>query len=228
MRQRQLRDDPRDLRRFGAVRLQKLAPRRQVVEEVAHLDGGALGRADLDGRGHRAAVHANLRAALLPARARPQHEVRHRRDRRQRFAAKTEREDGRQIVGAADLAGRVPLDRQPRVLRHHPFAVVLDAHLFLAAELDVDRETPGAGVDRVLDQLLDDRGRTLDDLAGRDLVREVGGEAVILPMGGRSAKAFALRGSGSGTLPQSPTLTASAACAAARRATGTRYGEALT
>ena len=108
------------------------------------------------------------------ARARPQHEVRHRGDRRQRLAAEAERQDGRQIVGSPDLARRVPLDRQPRVLRLHPFAVVLDADLLLAAELDVDREPRRAGVDRVLDQLLDDRGRPLDDLAGGDLVGEIG------------------------------------------------------
>ena len=33
------------------------------------------------------------------------------------------------------------------------------------------------GVDGVLDQLLDDRGRPLDDFAGGDLVREVVGQA---------------------------------------------------
>ena len=114
---------------------------------------------------------------VLPARARAQHEVRDRRDRRQRFAAEPEREDRGEVVGAPDLARRVPLDRQPRILRLHPLAVVLDADLLLAAELDVNREPARAGVDRVLDQLLDDRGRPLDDLAGGDLVGEVGGQA---------------------------------------------------
>ena len=104
--------------------------------------------------------------------------MRHRRDRRQRFAAEAERQDRREIVGAPDLARRVPLDRQPRVVRLHPFAVVLDADLLLAAELDVNRQPPRAGVDRVLDQLLDDRGGPLDDFAGGDLVGEVGGKAV--------------------------------------------------
>ena len=67
------------------------------------------------------------------------------------------------------------LDRQARILRVHALAVVLDANQLLAAELDGDGEAPRAGVDRVLDQLLDDRGRTLDDLAGGNLVGEVGG-----------------------------------------------------
>jgi hypothetical protein len=40
----------------------------------------------------------------------------------------------------------------------------------------VDRHAARAGVDGVLDQFLDDRGRTLDDFAGRDLVGEVRGK----------------------------------------------------
>ena len=47
IRQRQLRDDARHLRRLGAVGLQELAARRQVVEEVVDLDDRAFGGADL-------------------------------------------------------------------------------------------------------------------------------------------------------------------------------------
>jgi len=59
-------------------------------------------------------------------------------------------------------------------------AIVLDAHLFLAAELRVNRQAPRARVDGVFDQLLDDGRRALDDLACGDLVREIGREAVDL------------------------------------------------
>src|SRR5579885_3458769 len=76
---------------------------------------------------------------LTSARARAEHEVRHRRDRRQRFAAESHRPDRREVVRAADLARGVTLEREARVFRRHPLAVVFDAHLFLAAELDVDR-----------------------------------------------------------------------------------------
>ncbi len=96
----------------------------------------------------------------------------------QRLAAKPERPNRRQIVGPRDLARRVTLDREPRVLRIHPFAVVLDAQRLLPAELDGDRNPPRARVERVLDELLDDRRRTLDDLAGGDLIGEVQGQAV--------------------------------------------------
>jgi len=40
----------------------------------------------------------------------------------------------------------------------------------------VNRDAARAGIDRVLDQLLDDRGGTLDDFAGGDLIREIRGK----------------------------------------------------
>ena len=96
----------------------------------------------------------------------------------QRLAAETERANRAEILRARDLARRVPLDRQPRILGLHPFAVVLDPQQLLAAKLDRDRDARRAGIERVLDQLLDDRGRTLDDFAGGDLIREMEGKPV--------------------------------------------------
>jgi hypothetical protein len=68
----------------------------------------------------------------------------------------------------------------------------------------VNREAMRPGIDRVFDEFLDDGRGTLDHFTGRDLVREVSREPID------RAQA------------QSPTLTASAACAAASLATGTR------
>ncbi len=175
--QRQLRDDPRDLRGLAAVGLQKLAARRQVVEQVVDLDHRALGRADLDHRRDRAAVHANLRAARQSPRPRPQHEMRDRRNRRQRLAPEAEGGNRREIVGPPDLARRVALDRQQRIVGLHPVAVVLDADLLLAAELDVNQQPPGAGVDGVLDQFLDHRCGPLDHFPGGNLVGQVARKA---------------------------------------------------
>ena len=73
-----------------------------------------------------------------------------------------------------DLARRVTLDRQPRVVGIHPLAVVFDANHLLAAELDGDGDAPGARVQGVLDQLLHDRGGPLYDFAGRDLIGQFG------------------------------------------------------
>jgi hypothetical protein len=71
IRERELRHDFRHLRRLGAVGLQELPARRQIVEKVVDLDHRALGSSDLPCRCNRPPVHPELGAALLASRARP-------------------------------------------------------------------------------------------------------------------------------------------------------------
>ncbi len=168
--ERDLRHEARDLRRLRGIRLEELAARRQVVEQVADLDARPLGSGDFARRGRRSAIDPDLRAGQAAPGPGPQHEAGHRGDRGQRLAAKAERADGGEIVGRGDLRGGVALQRKHGVVRRHADAVVLDAHHRLAAQLDGDRDVTRPGIDGVLDQLLDHRGRPLDDLAGGDLV----------------------------------------------------------
>ena len=55
-------------------------------------------------------------------------------------------------------------------------AVVFDTDQLLAAVLRGDDDARRAGIDGVLNQFFDHRGRALDDLASRDLVGEVNGQ----------------------------------------------------
>ncbi len=169
--ERELRHDPRHLRGFAGVGLEKLPARRQVVEQVADFDGRAFGSADLLNRGDRAAVDPNLGPRHLAAQAGLHDEMRDRRNAGQGFAAEAERVDGREIVCPPDLARRVTLERQACIFGAHALAVVFDPHETLTAQLDVDLNAPRAGVDRVFDELFDDRGRPLDHFAGSNLVR---------------------------------------------------------
>ena len=68
------------------------------------------------------------------------------------------------------------LEGEHRVVARHPLAVVRDAQEPSAARLDVQLDPPRSRVDRVLDKLLGDRRRALDDLARGDLVGDVVGE----------------------------------------------------
>ncbi len=61
-----------------------------------------------------------------------------------------------------------------------PATVVGDADQAGAAGLDLDRDRAGAGVEAVLDQLLDHRRGPLDHFAGRDLVDQMGCEGADL------------------------------------------------
>ena len=99
-------------------------------------------------------------------------------DRGQGFAAEAQGGDGEQVFGVLQLAGGVALEGQQGIVAHHAAAVVDDLDELLAAGLDVDPDARGAGIQRVLQQLLDHRGGTLDDLTGGDLVGNVLGEYV--------------------------------------------------
>ena len=61
---------------------------------------------------------------------------------------------------------------EKRVLPTHPDAVVADPDTSLAPALDRDIDAGGVRIQSVLRQFLHRRGRTLDRLAGRDLVRD--------------------------------------------------------
>ncbi len=99
-------------------------------------------------------------------------------DRRQRLAAKAEGRDGQQVVGIADLRGGVALEGQHGVVAHHAATVIGDLDELLAAGFDVHTDAPRARIQRVLQQLLDHRGRALHHLAGGDLVGYIFGENV--------------------------------------------------
>src|SRR6185437_14660206 len=98
------------------------------------------------------------------------------RDARQRLAAEAERADGGQVVEPRELARRVAREREHGVVGAHAHAVVDDGDPVDAAAREPDLDVPRAGIERVLDELLHDRRRPLDDLAGRDLPLELGRE----------------------------------------------------
>jgi len=74
-----------------------------------------------------------------------------------------------------DVAWRV--DREGQLVRRHAVPVVGDQDARQAAAVGLDLDPGGAGVERVLDQLLDGARRAFDHLAGGDAVDGFGGEA---------------------------------------------------
>jgi hypothetical protein len=75
-----------------------------------------------------------------------------------------------QVIRRADLARRVTIQRQQRVIAVHAVAVVGHADLRLPAIAHRHVHARRAGVKRVLDQLLHHRCRPLHHLARGDLV----------------------------------------------------------
>jgi hypothetical protein len=102
-------------------------------------------------------------------------EPRHRADRRQRLAAEAERADVEQVV-VGQLRGGVAVDRKREVAARHAGAVVGDADEPAPAAVGHHLDAAGAGVERVLDQLLDHARRALDHLAGGDAIDDAFGQ----------------------------------------------------
>ena len=174
------RHHPVDVAELRRRLLEVFPAGRHVVEEVRHLDGGAGRTARrLDG-GHLAALDDEFGAVFVPrrlARACRDGHPRDRADSVQRLPAKAERPDtALEVVDIADLTGGVFLDRAPGLRFGHPDTVVTDADPLGPAGLDSHLHPGGVGVERVLDELLDDAGGPLDHLAGRDPLDGLGVE----------------------------------------------------
>src|SRR5262249_42130634 len=144
-------------------------PRRRVEEEARHRDRGAAAARDRRRRFETPRYRPEPRAGAIVGRC-LELELRDARDRGERLAAEAEAPDADEVGGVADLGGGVPLEREARVVGLHAAAVIGDTDAREAAVIDRDLDARGAGVERVLDELLHDAGGALDDLPRRDLV----------------------------------------------------------
>src|SRR5439155_10613597 len=89
-------------------------------------------------------------------------------DARQGFAAKTECDDGAEVGARRQLARRVAGEGEGELVRLNATAVVDDPDEAEAAAGNLDFYPRGAGVEGVLDQLLDGGGRPFDYFARGD------------------------------------------------------------
>ena len=155
-------------RAFRAVGLQEFAPRGRVEKQVAHDHRRALGAAGLVHVLNVARVERHVRAGCRAALPRRERDVRHGADRGQRLAAKAQRADGGQILRRAQFARRVAQEGRRQLARRDAAAVVADAKIGHAAVFHLYRHALRAGVDGVIQQLLDNARRALEHLAQGD------------------------------------------------------------
>ena len=78
-----------------------------------------------------------------------------------------------ELTGRVDLGRRVPFEGEEGVIRIHSTAVVGHTDEAAASVSQIHLDPCGAGVEAVLDQLLDHRRRTLHHLTGSDAVHEL-------------------------------------------------------
>jgi len=186
-----------DMAQLGALGFQKPAPRRHVVEQLAHLHRGT-GRMRLWRQCRSAATgHFQPRTMLGNRLPRGKRKAADRGDRWQRFATKPHGGDLLQIIEAGDLAGGMARHRQHQFIARETNAIVADADQAYPTLLQIDIQAHGTGIERILDQLLDHRGRAFDHLTGSNLVdqyfRQLPDGHVFLTASG-FAKSMALKG----------------------------------
>ena len=163
----ELRQEVTQLRLVG---LEELTAYGDVEEEVGDLDVRAHG-ADTrllayDVR----AVYLQQRARLVLGAAGSHLHLRHGADGRQRLSAETHRTEREEVLRLAYLTGSVALERQTGVRLAHALSVVDHLQQRAAGIANDDLNTGGTRVQAVLHQLLEARGRALNDLARRNLV----------------------------------------------------------
>ncbi|OPZ28388.1 MAG: hypothetical protein BWZ02_01315 [Lentisphaerae bacterium ADurb.BinA184] len=177
-----------DVRVLGGGLAEELAAGGEVEEEVADADVGAGCAAAVADVPQLAAFDEDLGAAEVVGAAGLELEMADGGDAGEGLAAEAEGVDAVDVEGGLDLAGGVGFDAEEGVVAVHAAAVVADLDEAAASLLDADGDAGGAGVDRVLDEFLDDGGGAFDDFAGRDAVGGFRWEDVDEAHGGTIAR----------------------------------------
>ncbi|MNI23721.1 hypothetical protein D3C73_773170 [compost metagenome] len=133
-------------------------------------------RRRLHPRRHVAAFGFHLPGLIGIAGAGSQGQARHGADRRQCFTTKAQAHDLFKVFQIADLAGGVSRQGQRQVIGRNAAAIVAHPQQLDAAQLHIDVDALGAGVEAVFQQLLDHRSRAFNHLTGSNLVRQTRAE----------------------------------------------------
>ena len=174
--QRKAGKGAQDMAVLGAQAAHEAAAGRGVVEHVPDLDTGADRRSGLALGGQSAGLKAVFGAELVRSLAGQQSQAGDRGDAWQGFAPKAEGLNPGDIGGAGNLAGGKTLTRQADIFGGHARTVIGDLDQPPTALLDLDSNRVGAGIQGVFNEFLDHAGRSLNDLAGGNLLLNVWGQ----------------------------------------------------
>ena len=154
---------------FAAGRAEELAPRRDLAEQVLDPNAGAGRQGRWPFGNGLAVVDDPFPARIRASRTAFQREARDAGDAGQSFAAEPQRHDLLdRLVG--QLRRGVPFQRETHLVRRHAAAVVGDLEACQPAFDQFHRNPARTGIDRILDQFLERRGRPLNDFARSDAI----------------------------------------------------------
>ena len=152
------------------VALEELPSGRGVEEQVAHGEVGTDGNSDAGGLRLRGASGPYLYSRLVAFPAGAEGHFRYCGYAGEGFSAETVAEYALEVFRRGDLGCGVPFEAQHGVGRTHSAAVVYDLYQRAPRVGDVDRDMGCPCIDGILQQLLYDRRRSLNDLSGRNHV----------------------------------------------------------
>ena len=159
-----------DVVQLRGVGLEELPTRGYIIKYILHLEVAAHRTGGRFLTDHLRGGEAEARADVVGRRACEQLDLRHGGDGGQGLATEAHGMEGEEVVGLADLRGGMALEGQTGIGLGHAAAVVDDLDGRATGIDNDDIDDGGTGINGILDQLLDDGSRTLDDLASRYLV----------------------------------------------------------
>lgn len=165
-----------DMGRLCFLASKKLPTCGDIVEQVPNLNLRSRGNPDLTNSFDLPAANDHFRSRFGQCFARRQTEPRYARDARECFAAKAHRPYQGEVGRLANLARRVAFETEKRVLAIHATAIIAHRHGARPSAGKIDPNPLRSGVETVLDQLLNQGSRSLDNLPCRDLAGHVIGQ----------------------------------------------------
>ena len=168
-----MRHQRRNMLQLRRLTLQEFAPGRCVEEQVLHCNRRSRREPRLFHPQHLPARNLYERSSFFIFRTRLERHPSYARDARQRLPAKPQRRNRQQIVRGPQLRRRMPLERQQRIVPHHPAPVIRNPDQLSSARLHLDPDPRRPRIQRVLQQLLHHRRRPFHHLPGSYLVRDL-------------------------------------------------------
>jgi len=178
VRERVLAHHPGAVAVLSRLRLEELEPGGEVVEEPPDGDCGAAGTGLPFALDDVLAVEGEDRAQRLVGEPGGELDIRDGGDAGQGLAPEAQRLDDGEVLKRVYLARGVALEGEFDVCEGDSGAVVSDADVLHATASQLDVYLAGAGIDGVLDELLDHGRRALDNFAGGDAGDDAGRQYV--------------------------------------------------
>ena len=160
----------KDIVEFRGIRLQELPPCRYIIEKILHREITSYRTGNWSLRRDLATRNSNLRTYFIGCHPRLQYNLSHSGNRGKCLTTESHCVKSEKVVCLAYLGCSVTLERKASICFRHSFSIVYDLNRGSSGINHNDVDSIGVGIHGILDQFLDDTGRTLNHLTSCYLV----------------------------------------------------------